>query len=106
MDQDGIGHLTKLVKPVPVESSIIGTAAPAASSAASSAASTASVTQSPREYAVALRDMLGTTGQASGAAMRALKTRKPNFSTALSATNMSFSRFVSKFPDLIRIRNG
>ena len=103
VDQDGNEHLTKLVKPVPLDSSI--TNASSATSAASTTSST-SVTQSLRDYAVALSDMLGATGQASGAAMRALKTRKPIFSTALSATNMSFSRFVSKFPDVIRTQNG
>jgi hypothetical protein len=94
-DEKGKEFLTKLVKPVPLDSSAQAEESPAR----------APILDTLRPYALALRDLLGK-GMTPGVAVRELKARKPNFSSALSAVNLSFSAFVDKFPDLIRRQQG
>jgi len=94
-DTDGKDFKTKLVKSAPLDSTAVQ-AQPRKGTAMSTL----------RPYAVTLQELLGSDGKASGPAMRELKTRKSNFSSAINATNLSFARFVDKFPDLIVRRNG
>ena len=95
VNEKGKEFLTKLVKPVPLDSSAQAEESPAR----------APILDTLRPYALALRDLLGK-GKTPGVAVRELKARKPNFSSALSAVNLSFSAFVDKFPDLIRHKGG
>jgi hypothetical protein len=95
VNEKGKEFLTKLVKPVPLDSSAQAEETPAR----------APILDTLRPYALALRDLLGK-GKTPGVAVRELKARKPNFSSALSAVNLSFSGFVDKFPDLIRHKGG
>jgi len=92
-DSKGVQFLTKLVKPVPLDSS--------RQVAAEAPRSKASLTESLRPYANTLRELIGD-GMTKDPAMRALKKKRANFSSALNATNFSFMAFVTAFPDIFR----
>ena len=92
-DSKGNTFLTKLVKPVPLDSS--------RQAAVEAPRSKASLTESLRPHAAALLEVIGD-GMAKDPALRALKKKRANFSSALNATNLSFAAFVLAFPDMFK----
>ena len=93
-DTQGNTFKTKVVKPVPVNSSTLAGVSIKPSTTAADL----------RGYATTLRDLLGGKGKPMGDALRQLKVKRPNFS--LNANNLSFQAFVAKFPKLLRVQNG
>jgi hypothetical protein len=105
-DTDGKVFLTKLTRPVAKDSSALAADVPrTAVELHPERDRSQSVLQTLRPYAVALRDLLGA-GKTLAAAARELKARRSNFTDALKATKLSFSDFVGRFPDLLRVENG
>ena len=94
-DTRGDTFKTKVVKPVPVKS----TTPPE-----KPISTGPTPNQQLKDYATALRDLLGAKGKTMGDALRQLKIKRPNFS--LNANNLSFQAFVAKFPTLLRVQNG
>jgi len=93
-DTQGNTFKTKVVKPVPINSSTLASGSIGPSTTAADL----------RGYATTLRDLLGGKGKTMGDALRQLKVKRPNFS--LNANNLSFQAFVAKFPSLLRVQNG
>lgn len=104
-DENGKEYLTKLVKPVPLDSSSVQDASPPDEGKKPKRA--APILNTLRPHAEVLRDLLGApsgTGKTSTVASRELRTRMPNFPDVLRAANLTFNAFVSKFPDLVQRR--
>ena len=95
-DTEGKEFLTKLTKPVPLDSS----------RQASSPPTSRPVLDTLRPYAIQLRDLLGARGKKPGSALRDLTAQAPNFPTALKATGLSFNAFIHRFPQYLRRNAG
>ena len=91
-DTEGNRTLTKLAKPVPMDSSA------------------AAQTQAPRPthlepYARRIRDFLGR-GKGFGQTVREMKRRDPLFPGALKESRVTFKEFVQMFPQHLRVHDG
>ena len=94
-DTEGNQYRTKLVKPVPLDSSAQQPEPPPKPR----------LLDRLRPFAKALQGVLGA-GKAPGPALRLLKERMSGVTDALNTSNLSFSAFVGKFPELIERRGG